>query len=166
MMVDRKVESYLSVSERGKGIPYGPCRRDDGSMNHGFRPLKARLDVIETIPEANEDQALREALSRLNDEKTCVFTIGCVSGPVHDQRGHRKTGYIEFACNCVEFIADAANYFPVFFHFNKCLRRHDMIDDVRFDWELQPAHFFDADCDGFTCAITVNTRYCESATEA
>jgi hypothetical protein len=166
MMVERKIESYLSIRERGKGIPYGDCQKENGSVNHGFKLLKGRLHDIATIPEANEDVALKQALSKLNEKNTGIFTIGCLSGPVRDQHGHRMTGYIEFAFNYVELVVDARNYFPIFFDFNKRLTQHGMIDDVRFDWELEGAHFFEADCDGFTCAITVNTRYCKSGEEA
>jgi len=110
MMVERKVESYLSIREYVKGIPYGDCRREDGSSNHGLKPLKGRLCDIATITEANEDAALKQALSKLNNKNTGIFTIGCVSVPVRDQHGHRMTGHIEFAFNYVPGITSKIHH--------------------------------------------------------
>jgi len=163
---ERKIQSYLSINERGKGIPYGGCKREDGNINHGFSPLKRNQYSIDNIPEANDDMALKSALHKMNDEKTGIFTIGCVSSPVSDTNGHRISGYIEFAFNYVELVADAQNYFPLFFHFNKWLKNHGMIDDVKFDWELEGAHFFEKNCDGLTCSVIVNIRYCECEEKA
>ena len=91
-MAEQKVESHLSICVCGKSIPYGARRREDRSVNHGFKALKGRLHDVETIPEAIDDAALRQALSKLNHENTGIFTIGCVSGLVRDQHDHRMTG--------------------------------------------------------------------------
>jgi hypothetical protein len=109
-VAEQKVESHLSICVCGKSIPYGARRREDRSVNNGFKALKGRLHDVETIPEAIDDAALRQALSKLNHENTGIFTIGCVSGLVRDQHGHRMTGYIEFTFNYVELIGDAGNY--------------------------------------------------------
>jgi hypothetical protein len=53
----------LSIKNGGKGIPYGSIDHDDGSKNHGFKPLRENLNEIENIPEAQDVPALKNARS-------------------------------------------------------------------------------------------------------
>ena len=63
-------------------------------------------------------------------------------------------------------VADASNYFPVFFHFDRYLFSIESELQIAFDWELMGAHFLDRRVDGFTCSIIVNTFYTTSTDTA
>ncbi|MHB1094505.1 hypothetical protein [Thiobacillus sp.] len=73
---------------------------------------------------------------------------------------------MEFSVNSVSAIADARNYFPLFFHFDRMLNEGEFSGKVAFDWELQPVTFIDANANGFTCSVTVNTHYSKEKEEA
>lgn len=74
--------------------------------------------------------------------------------------------YAEFSVNPKEAEQDAAIYFPMFFHFNNLLHRSKFDAQIKFDWELMPAHFVEANVSGFTCTVIVNTAYFPSESEA
>ncbi|TIU39514.1 MAG: hypothetical protein E5W31_07490, partial [Mesorhizobium sp.] len=150
----------LFISRSGKGIPYGAGPRDNGDFNHGFKNLKGNLDLISEIPELKSDPALLNLVYNINHEETGLLSIGCLSSPVVDEgRGYRVTGYIEFAFNSVAGIEDAANYFPIFFHFDQDLHVSNFPHRVQFSWEIEGAHFAEANAGGFTMAITINTDF-------
>ena len=159
-MTEDRFMNFLSIRERGKGVPYGPgAPREDGSCNHGFKPLKGNLHDLGSIPELTDDLALREVVAAINAPETSLFSTGCLSGPVHEEQGHRRTGYVEFALNSMSLVQDAQNYFPVFFWFNKALHG-EQFARAKFDWELEGASFLDAGgVGGFTCAVFVNTPF-------
>jgi len=158
---DRPYLNQLSISYRGKGIPYGGAEepRPDGGQNHGFVCLKGRTDLIDSIPELQGERALRSLVLALNAKETALFTIGCLSAEVAgpDGEGYRYTGYIEFALNSQQAVADASSYFPAFFHFDRFLHESEFNHEAMFSWELVPASFLDARIDGFSCAISVTT---------
>ncbi|AZO69955.1 hypothetical protein [Mesorhizobium sp. M1D.F.Ca.ET.043.01.1.1] len=157
----------LSIDHRPKGIPYGPGVRDDGTENFGFKNLKGELHRLSEIPELAEDPALFDLVSKINKPETGLLTIGCVSGPViKDDRGFHFSGYVEFAFNDADKIADAAHYFPVFFHWDRGLDGDKFSQRVRFDWRLKPAHFADANVGGFTAIIVINTAFLETEAAA
>ncbi|MER8457670.1 hypothetical protein NKH24_16435 [Mesorhizobium sp. M1300] len=151
----------LSIDHRPKGIPYGPTGlRPDRSENFGFKNLKGELHRLAEIPELAEDPALYGLVSKINQPETGLLTIGCVSGPaINEDRGFRFSGYVEFAFNDADKIADAADYFPVFFHFDRALHVDKFAEQVRFDWELKPANFVEADTGGYTMTIIINTAF-------
>ena len=68
---------YLTIRNRLKAIPYGSGDRPDGSRNHGYKRLKGNTELAATIPEAQDIEALRHALVRLNHSDTAFFTVGC-----------------------------------------------------------------------------------------
>jgi hypothetical protein len=141
-----------------KGIPYPGIERDDG-VNHGFVALKGKMEDINSIPECQEDSALRDTLCKINHSDTAFFSVGCVSGNVDEEDGHRVTGYVEFSFNCRELVQDASNYFIVFFQFAKKLKESGFKENVMFHWEIESGHFSDGNCDGWTCRVFVNTAY-------
>ncbi len=103
----------------------------------------------------------------INAPQTGLFSVGCVSGHVNDDRGHRSSGYIEFAINSRSAIADAQSYFPIFFHFDRFLHETEFSSPTSFNWELQGARFLESDDSaGFTCSIFVNTHYSPTREEA
>lgn len=152
-------KNTLCIGSQYKGIPYGPADREDGNRNHGFKLLKGYLDLIGDIPELIADPDLRDLVSKINSESTGLLTIGCLSHVIHDQNGHRNTGYVEFSFNSKSLIACASNYFPIFFHFSQALHANNFPHQMNFDWELSPATFIDSESSGFTCCIYLNSWY-------
>lgn len=68
----------------------------------------------------------------LNDEKTDVFTIGCLSSPVVEADRYRRTGYVEFALNDRVAISDAQSYFPAFFPSkDRCVHQTQLTTETR-----------------------------------
>jgi hypothetical protein len=160
--------NHLSISHKIKGIPYGgsEVKREDGEANHGFKPLKRNPFLIEKIPEALLDEALRNLLVEINCPDTSLFSVGCSSSDISDEKGFRVSGYIEFAVNSKEAVSDARVYFPMFFHFDRLLYENKFSDQIKFDWEIMSAYFIDSNVDGFTCAVFVNTFYFQTKDEA
>jgi hypothetical protein len=160
--------NQLSMNHKYKGIPYGGWGeiREDGDANYGFKDIKGNNALLLEIPELKRDRALMSLVQAINASSTGLFSIGCVSGAVEDQYGFRNSGYVEFSINSVSAIADAGNYFPLFFHFDRMLRENSFSGKVAYNWELQPATFIDAKASGFTCSIIVNTHYSQTKSDA
>lgn len=161
--------NYLSIRHRGKAIPYGGdgVLREDGHANHGFRYVKGDDSALRSIPELSDDPDLLELALAINAPQTGLFSIGCVSGQEHDDRGYRHHGYMEFAINSRSAIADAKNYFPIFFRFDRFLNDAGFSAPTAFNWDLEDATF--SECDdstGFTCSIFINTDYSQTRTSA
>lgn len=158
----------LELNHRPKDIPYGGTGelREDGDANYGFKYIKGNEQLLLQIPELQRDAALFELVRAINDPVTGLFTIGCVSDSVEDSNGFRRSGYVEFAINSASSIADASNYFPVFFHFDRGLHQSQFPVAVAFAWELQPCTFTAAGASGFTCSIIINTHHSQNREEA
>lgn len=160
--------NQLSLSHKLKGVPYGGSGEihDDGDANYGFVDIKGNNDLLLEIPELKRDHRLMSLVKMINAPHTGLFTIGCVSGPVCDENGFRHSGYVEFSINSASAIADAINYFSLFFHFDRMLHESGFSTRVTFDWELQPVAFINANVTGFTCSIIVNTHYSKTKEDA
>lgn len=158
----------LQIAQNGKGIPYGGTGniRADGDANYGFKNLKGKPERLDEVPELARDEALADLVASLNQAHSAFGTVGCVSAPVDETQGHRVSGYIEFAFDSAEKVADAANYFPVFFHFDRALHSMKFEDKVHFRWELMGATFLHTNAVGYTMSVTVNTDFYPSAEEA
>lgn len=93
--------NFLSISYKGKGIPYGGLGepRDDGGANFGFKDLKGNPALIASVPELQNDPDLKALVAAINRPDTGLFSVGCVSSVIAEQQGHRRSGYIEFAIN-------------------------------------------------------------------
>ncbi len=148
---------WLTISARGKGIPYpGVADSEEVSTHYGFRPLKGRPDEAAAIHEVQDDVPLRNVLIAFNDHSTGVFTVGCEKSFNYEEgEGHWAKGYVEFAINDKALVGDAQNYFKIFFVFNKFMREHRFDQPVDFHWKLEPATFTDAGVDGFTASVWV-----------
>lgn len=160
-------QNVLAISHRGKGIPYGGFGevREDGDANYGFVCLKGALEKLDDIPELARDDALKKLVAVINAPESSLFSVGCASTPVSNERGHRYTGYIEFAMNSKQDVAVAQSYFNSFFFFEQFLKNKEVERPIQYYWEIMPAHFLDTDTDGFSCSITVNTNF-EATKEA
>jgi hypothetical protein len=158
MQIPTPYQNFFTILQGGKGIPYpGGEHRVDGSINHGFRPLKGRLSEIASVHEVQDDKSLALLLEKINAPDTTFFSVGCVSGQEVEQGQNRVSGYVEFAINDKRMVADAMNYFQVFFLFTQKLANLNFCEQARFVWELLGARFLSAGCDGFTCRLIVNT---------
>lgn len=159
---------YLWIDHTPKVIPYGGDGglRPDGHANYGFTNLKGNLHLLDAIPELASDPSLKSLVEAINVEETGVFSVGCSSGEVREQKGYRYTGYIEFVFNAQSFVGEVQNYFPLFLHFDRLLFERRFSQSVRFGWEIQPARFLDANVGGFTCSVFVDTALSLSEEEA
>jgi hypothetical protein len=170
--MDRK--SYqvgLTISHRGKGIPYGGYHdgeiNEDGTpKNRGFKNLKGRPDRLQEVPELEDTSGLYELVELINRPENGLVSIGCAGWDMSDANGHRWGGYVEFAINSAELVQDAQSYFPIFFHFDRMLHESAFDETVNYHWELEPAHFSPANVEGFTCAVHVYTPPAASVAEA
>ena len=151
----------LRIERSGKGIPYGGMGepREDGEANYGFKDLKGNLDQISSVPELARDPDLLALVQRINAPTVGLFSVGCTSGPVLDEQGHRVSGYVEFAINSVSKIQDASTYFPMFFHFDNALQKVCFDEKMHFGWVIDTAHFIKPNLGGFSAAIILNTAY-------
>jgi hypothetical protein len=149
---------FLSIKNGGKGIPYGGANEDraDGSRNHGFKTLKSNPAEIVAIPEAEGVSALKNALIALNAADSPFFTVGCEKAFGKNDSGHWVRGYLEFAFNYSELVADAAFYFKLFFLFNQWYWQQNQHVGVQFNFELEGAAFLDASVDGFTITAWIS----------
>jgi hypothetical protein len=160
-------QNNLRIHWQGKAVPYGAIPpREDGSTNHGFKNLKGQGHPVSSIPELQQDAALKSLVGGLCERECGLFTVGCLSADVREARGFRVTGYREIALNSKAAIQDASRSFPIFFHFDRFLHGNDFSERVHFQWELRPAALLDANLSGFTCAITINTEFHSSRESA
>lgn len=160
-------KSFLSLRHDPKGIPYGGMEqpRPNGTQNFGFMNLKRKPGLVQSVPELQKDGDLRETV-RIINECPGLFSVGCESGAVSDQRGHWRSGYVEFAINSKSHVGDALNYFRIFYLFDCELAKIPFANAVQFNWELQPATFIDGGAKGYTCAVFVNTAAHDQDAEA
>lgn len=158
----------LTLSAHAKSIPYAADRQPEGSgrnnlaetskpTNYGFKNLKIKPSLIETIPELIDDAGLKALVEMINKSESCFFTVGCASELVQTAEGYHRQGYLEFAWNCANCIQDAINYFALYFHFNKSLLVKGFNQPVQLKWVIQEATFSDVDIRGFSCAVHIKT---------
>jgi hypothetical protein len=154
----QKATVFLSIKNGGKGIPYGGSNeeRPDGSRNHGFKPLKSAPEEIAEIPEAQGVTALKNALIALNAADSPFVTVGCEKAFGKNDSGHWGSGYLEFAFNYAELIADAAFYFKLFFLFNQRYCQQKQPVGVQYNFELEGATFLAANVSGFTISAWIH----------
>jgi len=158
----------LSLSAQAKAIPYasdclvGP----DSVTNYGFKNLKIKPSLIETIPELENDASLRALVTTLNACESSFFTAGCDSKLHCTSAGYYRQGYIEIAWNCTQCVQDAINYFALYFHFNKSLLVQGFNQPVQLKWNIQEVTFSAVEVHGFSCSIQVKTRSLSSAEAA
>ncbi|MEM7062566.1 MAG: hypothetical protein AAF572_05310 [Cyanobacteria bacterium P01_B01_bin.77] len=157
MLISPPYTNTLHLSSHGKSIPYPK----NGQNNYGFKNLKRRPDLIDTIPELSADQGLKSLVKSLNTQESNFFSIGCFSDLRETLQGLRHRGYIEFAWNCTTCVQDAIHYFSLFFHFEQFLRAQGFNHQVKLDWLIEEAQFSDIGLCGFCCAIFIDTAPCQ-----
>jgi len=160
----------LSINFRGKAVPYAP-QNHGISINQGFKCLKGKLELVDDIPEAQDNDNLRNALTLLNSQNTAFFTVGCEKSfnKEKDQcleKPYWAKGFLDVSFNAKKLVSDAANYFVLFFQFNEYVRKHSFKEHVLYEWELVGANFTDAACSGWTACIWVTTGYLVTEAES
>lgn len=152
-------ENFLTISDAFKHIPYTQADRPDGGHCYAFAALKgASAERIGAVAEVADCEALRSAIVRINERSTPFFTIGCEKDSAAEDGGWRAGGYIEFAFNYSDIVLDAANYFPLFFHFDRAMKERDLPVAIQFQWDLTPSKFLDASgVVGYTAVVWVRS---------
>lgn len=148
-------QNILYIESSGKTVPFHP---PEGQVNGvGFVNLKGAPAALQAIPEAVQDSALATALAAINQTHTGVFSVGCHYATIAEKGVHRVTGYIEFAVNERLSVTQASTYFSLFFQFQNTLLQAKYPHAVQFEWAIMPAVFIEADVQGFTCSVKINT---------
>lgn len=173
MTISSLYSNDLTLGSHAKVIPYAADRQIDRdhietreSSDYGFKNLKIKPSLIDTIPELAADKSLSMLVQKLNQREICFFTIGCDSEQIASAEGYLRKGYLEFAWNCTGCVQDAINYFALYFHFEKSLREKSFNQPVQLRWVIQEATFSDADIHGFSCSVHIKTRSLSSAEQA
>lgn len=159
------LQVVLTVSSHEKPIPYNAYLHEDHS-NYGFMELKGAPEKVALVEEVKDIPCLQRFLHVLNANTSAFFSVGCDKSFHSDESGHWVRSYIEFAFNYVALVQDAQHYFYLFFQFHKCIEPFVSKSNVQFHWELEPAEFTAASCQGFSCSIWITTGVIPNAIEA
>lgn len=73
-------------------------------------------------------------------------------------------GYVQFAFNAVELVADATNYFELFFHFNERFAGKDPLFQYR--WDVEPNQFEEVGTIGFSATVWITTADLQTPDDA
>jgi hypothetical protein len=170
-MSDSLQESNLIFSIRNhfKAIPYpGSGPRADGTENHGCRIIKGRTGDVDLIPEVLDNVALRNAAVTLNSKATPFLTLGCEKScniaKVGD--GFWMKGFLELAFNYAHAIANAQNYFKLFFDFNHWFWEQPKAAIVQYEFQLEGAQFLQSGAQGFSLVLWISTLVLPTEEEA
>lgn len=157
-MEDSKTSVVFTIKPGGKGVPYGGRGelREDGSANYGFKALKGKPEEAVLINEVQDEEHFRNALVAINGLDTPFFTVGCEKSFNEHPKGYWARGYLEFAFNYCDLVEDAQYYFKLFFDFTHYVWKNQFNEHVQYHFELEGAHFFKGDCDGYTVAVWIN----------
>lgn len=160
-------DGAASQSENHVASPNNnPDSKNSSDINYGFKNLKIKPSLIDTIPELNDDASLKALVTTLNARKSCFFTTSCSSKLSQTAEGYRRQGYVELAWNCTQCVQDAINYFALYFHFNKSLLVQGFNQPVQLKWIIEEASFSAVEVHGFSCFVCVRTRSLSSAEQA
>ncbi|KAF0215929.1 MAG: hypothetical protein FD174_3939 [Geobacteraceae bacterium] len=146
----------LSIKNRTISIPYPVAERED-SPHNGFIPLKERPDEVPAIPAVEDNDALKQALTMINDSTTPFFTVACRKSFNSTDGSFWARGYLEFSFNYIEIAKDSPNYFLLFEQFNRHVLASNFDLPVDFKFELQGANFTDITADGYTACVWITT---------
>lgn len=159
MSADKNYILFLTIRDYDKVVPY-PGIQHASSRNYGFINVKSKPEEAAKIVEAQDSEALKDAIVRINHADTPFFTIGCEKAFNQKDGIFWTRGFIEFAFNFCELVGDAQAYFPPFFHFNNRLLNTKFDLRVSFEWQLEGNFFKDGNCNGFSCVVWITTGDC------
>jgi hypothetical protein len=159
----------FSIRNHYKAVPYpGSGPRPDGSENHGCKIIKGRVADVDLIPEVLDNSALKNAVIALNDRATPFLTIGCEKScnkaKVGD--GYWMRGFLELAFNYAPVMADAQNYFKVFFDFTHWFWDQPKAAIIEYEFQLEGAQFLEKGVQGFSLVLWINTLVLPTEEEA
>ena len=143
----------LSIDWNTKGIPYKAEEHPHGSRNHGYSPLKGRLEECTRIPEAQDEPSIVAALQRLNAWPTAFFTSGCETCYNARDGQARPIGYVEFSFNSIEKAKSVTSYFELYCGLYEKMRADRYENTVGFLWNLSPTRFDDHGERGYSAAV-------------
>lgn len=146
----------LCVKDIQTTIPYPAAEREE-APHDGFIVLKGKSEEAGSVSAAQESEAVRLALIRINGSSTPFFTVACRK-VLNNQGGTFWTrGYIEFALNYEEVAKDSPNYFLLFEQFAHHVKTGRFDVPVDFNFELRPAQFDATGATGHTACVWITT---------
>jgi len=148
-----------------KEIPYMAEDRGGGNANHGFMNLKGKPEQAASIAEVQDNEHLKRAIITINEINTPFFTVGCEKSLNQKDEIFWMRGFIEFAFNHRELVADFRNYFEVFVDFNHFIWQRKFEQPVVYSWEIEGALFRKVNSDGFSVAVWITTGDLSAAAE-
>jgi hypothetical protein len=146
----------LTIGNRTTTIPSTETGHDDPARPP-FRPLKGRPDDVPAIPEVENCDALKNALTTINDSSTPFFTIGCGKSFNSEQESHWVRGYVSFSFNHMELAKDSPNYFLLFEQFNNYVLGTKFNLPVDFNFEISGADFTSVPASGYLSRVWITT---------
>lgn len=146
----------LCIKESQTVVPYPAAVREE-APHEGFILLKGNPDLVCSIQAAQESEAVKLALGRINGSATPFFSIACRK-VLNSQNGtFWCRGYIEFALNYEEVVKDSPNYFLLFEQFANHVTTAPFDAPVDFSFELHPAQFTQSGVAGHTACVWITT---------
>ncbi|MBR8279097.1 hypothetical protein [Burkholderia vietnamiensis] len=80
----------------GPAIPYHAVQHEDGTRNHGYRPVKGDRDAIEAIPEVQGYPELADFLIAINASDTPIESVGCEK--LQEEAVHEQQTIVSVSC--------------------------------------------------------------------
>lgn len=148
-------QNIFYIDPKGKTIPYQAPPDTDSKT--GFINLKTQPDAIEALPETQALPEFSQHLRAINDADTGVFSVGCQFDQNTVTEGWKTSGYLEFAFNDQALVTKPNHYFAQYFQFHNHLVRSRFAYAIGFEWVLLPAVFIEADRQGFSCSVKINS---------
>jgi hypothetical protein len=146
----------LAIKHQTVSIPYSGNAQSD-PPHEGFVLLKGQPQEVTSIPAAHNNDALKNALMKINAESTPFFTVACRKTVNNSGNSFWTRGYIEFALNYLEIAQDSPNYFLLFEQFSRYQLESGFDLPVDFKFDLHRADLKDQDAEGYTACVWITT---------
>lgn len=146
----------LCIKDTLTTVPFPAEERDD-TAHDGFVVLKGKPEDAASVPAAQESEAVKLALTRINGSSTPFFSVACRKVLNNQDGSFWSRGYIEFALNYEEVAKDSPNYFLLFEQFAQHVKTARFDVPVDFSFELRPAQFTAAGATGHTACVWITT---------
>ncbi|WP_412530395.1 hypothetical protein [Burkholderia lata] len=89
VLASRGTRTIYIEESWGPAIPYHAVEHEDGTRNHGYRPVKGDRETIEAIPEVQGYPELGDFLIAINGLDSPVESVGCeklLQKTIHEQQ--------------------------------------------------------------------------------
>lgn len=87
------LETRFLLDKEGITVPYPPLF-DEIRNNYGFLDLRGRPDLVSSVPEVLQSQALRSLLIQLSEPASPIFSLGCDLGAHTDSDSEECTRHV------------------------------------------------------------------------